>query len=79
VNAFLLHDLARFNTLATPDLAERIGGSPQPKGEQRGAVRVLLGGPTRQRVLVPTTTGDLVLDMVVVDGGWVAADMEYKK
>jgi hypothetical protein len=42
-------------------------------------VRVLLGGPTRQRVLVPTTTGDLVLDMVVVDGGWVAADMEYKK
>jgi hypothetical protein len=79
VNAFLLNDSARFAELAQPEAVEGINEAPaRPAGQEvTGSVKTLLPGPTRQQVAVPTTDGNLVLDMVVIDGAWKVMSIEY--
>jgi len=81
VNAFLLNDSTRFAELAQPEAVEGINEAPaRPAGQEvTGRVKTLLPGPTRQQVLVPTTDGDLVLDMVVIDGAWKVMSIEYAR
>jgi hypothetical protein len=81
VSAFLLGDHAKFARLGQPDAVESVNDAPKPPPGQRitGSAEVLLGGPTRQKVSVPTTDGDLVLDMVVIDGAWKVMSMEYAR
>jgi hypothetical protein len=81
VQAFLQGDHAKFARLGQPEAVESVNDAPQPPPGQEitGDVKTLLGGPTRQKVSVPTTDGDLVLDMVVVDGAWKVMSIEYDR
>jgi hypothetical protein len=81
VSAFLLGDRAGFARLGQQEAVESVNDAPKPPPGQRitGVVKVLLDGPTRQKVSVPTTDGDLVLDMIVVDGAWKVLNIEYAR
>ena len=77
--AFLQGDRSRFAELAQPDVVESANEAPTPGGQITAPGRVLLGGPTQQKILVPTSEGDLTLTMIVIDGAWKVAGMEYAK
>lgn len=77
--AFLQGDRARFAELAQPDAVESVNEAPTPGGRITGQARISLGGPTQQEVKVPTSEGELTLTMIVVDGAWKVAGMEYAK
>lgn len=81
VQAFLQGDRAGFARLAQPDVVEDVDGAPSPPPGQEiiGNVRVLLPGPTRQQVEVPTTDGPLILDMIIIDEAWKVMNMEYRR
>lgn len=79
VQAFLQGDHARFAELAQAEAVESVNEAPTPGGQISAPGRIVLGGPTQQQVLVPTTDGDLTLTMIVVDGAWKVAGMEYAK
>ncbi len=81
VQAFIQNDRAGFARLAQQQVVEDVSQAPAPPPGQQivGNVRVLLPGPTRQQVEVPTTDGPLILDMVIVDGAWKVMNMEYRR
>jgi hypothetical protein len=79
VQAFLQGDHARFAELGQQNVVEAVNDSPTPGGEITGPGKIHLGGPTQQVVLVPTTDGELTLTMIVVDGAWKVAGLEYSK
>lgn len=81
VQAFLTGDRPKFARLGQQEAVESVNEAQIPPPGQRitGQVKTLLDGPTRQKVAVPTTDGDLVLDMVVVDGAWKVMSIEYAR
>jgi hypothetical protein len=81
VAAFLRNDSPGFARLAQQEATETVNEAPaRPAGARiTGDVVLVLGGPTRQTVDVPTTDGPLRLDMVVVDGSWKVLDIEYAR
>lgn len=79
VIAWLLGDLRALESLVEPEVMEAAAEAPAPSGRVTGEATVLLDGPTRQKVSVPTSDGDIVLDMVVVDRAWTVMNMRYAK
>jgi hypothetical protein len=81
VNAFLLHDLTHFSTLASPEVAEQVIEAPpaQAGAVVTGPAVVVHGGPTEQIVQVPTSLGDLDLTLAWTDGAWIVTSMEYHR
>lgn len=79
VQCFLLGDRAGFAALAQQDAVEAVNEAPVPGGQITGQADVVLPGPTRQQVSVPTTDGDLLMDMIVVDSAWKVQSMEYRR
>jgi hypothetical protein len=81
VQAFLTGDRPKFARLGQQEAVETVNEAAVPPPGQRitGNPKTLLGGPTRQQISVPTTDGDLVLDMVIVDGAWKVMSIEYAR
>jgi len=81
VQAFLLGDRAGFAEMAQQEAVESVNEAPVPPPGQEiiGVPEITLDGPTRQQVRVNTTDGNLLLDMVIVDGQWKVMDLRYEK
>jgi hypothetical protein len=81
VSAFLLGDRRAFAALAQQQAVEAVNDAPVPPPGQEvtGSPTLVLPGPTRQQVSVPTTDGPILLDMVVVDGAWKVLDLRYAR
>ena len=80
VQAFLDGDHAKYSSLASQQAAEDANDAVVDPGQVlTGAGKILLGGPTRQKVQVPTSMGKIILNMVEVDGAWTVDSMEMAK
>ena len=79
VSAFLTGDRPKFASLAQPDAVELVNEAPVPHGSITASASTVLPGPTQQKINVPTTDGDLLLDMIIVDGSWKVLNIEDAK
>ena len=78
-DAYLDHDLAKFDGVAQPEAAESVNSAPAPRPGQKitGNAVITEPGPTQQTVHVPTTDGVLEMVMVIQGDEWWVDSIKY--